>query len=174
MKLLSLLLYLVCAPLANWMVFHIGMCAPTGPCVVPVGFGLYAPSGVLLIGIALCLRDAVREVFGWRIATAGALVASVLSALTSSTTLAVASTSAFCLSELLDSLVYERFRSRDQVLAMLTSGAAGLVMDSYLFLYLAFGSLQFLEGQILGKAWAVVAASACAHLYRKRRAVRAV
>jgi len=32
---------------------------------------------------------------------------------------------------------------------------AGLAIDSVVFLWLAFGSLQFLAGQIIGKLWAV-------------------
>ena len=34
----------------------------------------------------------------------------------------------------------------------------GLVVDSIVFLYLAFGSLDFLLGQVLGKAWMVLLA----------------
>jgi hypothetical protein len=33
---------------------------------------------------------------------------------------------------------------------------AGLVVDSMMFLLLAFGSLDFLTGQIIGKAWMVL------------------
>jgi hypothetical protein len=33
----------------------------------------------------------------------------------------------------------------------------GLVVDSIVFLYLAFDSLDFLLGQIIGKAWMVLA-----------------
>ena len=36
------------------------------------------------------------------------------------------------------------------------SSFAGLVVDSIVFLYLAFGSLDFLLGQIVGKAWMVL------------------
>ena len=32
----------------------------------------------------------------------------------------------------------------------------GLVVDSIVFLWLAFGSLDFLAGQIVGKAWMVL------------------
>ena len=32
----------------------------------------------------------------------------------------------------------------------------GLVVDSIVFLWLAFGSLDFLPGQIVGKAWMVL------------------
>ena len=36
------------------------------------------------------------------------------------------------------------------------SGVVGLVVDSVVFLWLAFGSLEFLLGQIVGKAWMVL------------------
>ncbi len=38
------------------------------------------------------------------------------------------------------------------VAAVLASGIVGLVIDSVLFLWLAFGSLEFLAGQVIGKA----------------------
>ena len=34
----------------------------------------------------------------------------------------------------------------------------GLVVDSIVFLWLAFGSLEFLFGQVLGKLWMVLLA----------------
>jgi multidrug efflux pump subunit AcrB len=37
------------------------------------------------------------------------------------------------------------------------SVAAGAVVDSALFLWLAFGSLAFIEGQIVGKVYAAIA-----------------
>ena len=44
------------------------------------------------------------------------------------------------------------------ILAVVASSTVGLVIDSVLFLYLAFGSLDFVSGQIVGKAWMVVLA----------------
>jgi hypothetical protein len=42
------------------------------------------------------------------------------------------------------------------VLAVVLSGLVGLVIDSIAFLWLAFGSLDFLAGQVIGKAWMIV------------------
>ena len=57
--------YIATIPAANWMIGNVGtFCVPDGPCVVPLGFGLSAPSGVLMIGLALVLRDQVQEIFG--------------------------------------------------------------------------------------------------------------
>ena len=39
---------------------------------------------------------------------------------------------------------------------MVASSVVGLVVDSIVFLWLAFGSLDFLLGQIVGKAWMVL------------------
>jgi hypothetical protein len=36
------------------------------------------------------------------------------------------------------------------------SSIVGLVVDSIVFLWLAFGSLEFLAGQVVGKAWMVL------------------
>ena len=61
-KLAYLILFLVTIPVANWMIGNVGTtCIPKGPCLIPVAPGLMAPSGVLLIGVALVLRDAVHE-----------------------------------------------------------------------------------------------------------------
>jgi len=44
------------------------------------------------------------------------------------------------------------------VVAVVASSIVGLVIDSVIFLWLAFGSLEFLIGQIIGKLWMVVLA----------------
>jgi uncharacterized PurR-regulated membrane protein YhhQ (DUF165 family) len=70
--------------------------------------------------------------------------------------LVTASAAAFLLSELADFAVYTPLQRRRLVLAVLASGLAGLVIDSEVFLWLAFGSLDFIAGQIVGKAWMVL------------------
>src|SRR5262245_7835085 len=60
-----LVLFCLTVPAANWMIQHVGTaCMPAGPCVVPVAPGLMAPSGVLMIGLALVLRDLVQRRLG--------------------------------------------------------------------------------------------------------------
>jgi hypothetical protein len=54
------------------------------------------------------------------------------------------------------------------VTAVVASSLAGLVVDSAVFLYLAFGSLHFLPGQILGKLWMVLLAVPLLHWLRRR------
>jgi uncharacterized PurR-regulated membrane protein YhhQ (DUF165 family) len=148
-------------PIANWLIGNVGtVCVPDGPCLIPVGFGLMAPSGVLVIGAALVLRDAVHRLLGAGWAIAAILAGAALSGALAAPALVVASLTAFLLSELADLAVYAPLARRRLVLAVLLSGVAGSVIDSAVFLGLAFGSLEFLPGQVIGKLWATVAAAA--------------
>jgi hypothetical protein len=62
---LVLLAYIACVPAANWLIGHVGVvCVPRGPCLIPVGFGLTAPSGVLLAGLALVLQFLAGQLVG--------------------------------------------------------------------------------------------------------------
>jgi queuosine precursor transporter len=166
-------LYLVafglCIPAANWMIGHVGTtCVPNGPCLVPVAPGLAAPSGVLMIGLALVLRDLVQRRLGpgW---TALAIVfGALLSALVAPRALVFASAAAFLLSEFADMAVYTPLQKKRLVLAVLLSGLVGLTIDSIVFLYMAFGNLDFLAGQIVGKAWITVLSLPFIHWIRSR------
>jgi queuosine precursor transporter len=151
-------LFMACIPAANWMIGHVGTtCIPNGPCLVPVAPGLSAPSGVLIVGLALVLRDLVQRRLGRHWALGAIVVGAVLSGFIASSALALASAAAFFLSELADFLVYTPLQQRRFMTAVIASSIVGLVVDSVLFLYLAFGSLDFLWGQVVGKAWMVLA-----------------
>jgi queuosine precursor transporter len=159
MRLLTLFAYVACVPLANWLIGHAGtVCVPQGPCLVPVGFGLMAPSGVLVIGVALVLRDIVQRTSGIAWALGAVAVGTVLSWLVADPHIAVASAAAFLISELADCAVYSPLQRRGLIVAVVASGIVGAAVDSAAFLWLAFGSLDFLAGQIVGKAWAVLVA----------------
>lgn len=146
-------------PAANWLIGNIGTeCIPNGPCLLPVGFGLHAPSGVLVIGAALVLRDMVHEAGGLRAALAAILIGSAIAWLVAPPALVFASVAAFLLAELADLAVYAPLRKKQLGLAVLASGAVGAAVDSAVFLWLAFGSLDFISGQILGKFWMSLAA----------------
>ena len=80
------------------------------------------------------------------------MAGTVLSAALAPAPLVVASAVAFLLSELADFAVYTPLQKRGLVFAVAASSFVGLIADSLLFLWLAFGSLQFLAGQIAGKA----------------------
>lgn len=82
--------------------------------------------------------------------------------------IALASGAAFLLSELADYAVYTPVRRRHLLAAVGLSNTVGAVIDSAVFLWLAFGSLQFLPGQVLGKTWTTLAAVVVLALLRRR------
>ena len=144
-------------PAANWMIGHVGTtCVPNGPCLVPVAPGLLAPSGVVMIGAALVLRDLVQRRLGAGISALVVLAGAGISAFLALPSLVVASGAGFLLSEFADYAVYTPLARRRLVTAVVLSSLVGLAVDSIVFLWLAFGSLEFLPGQIVGKAWMVL------------------
>jgi uncharacterized PurR-regulated membrane protein YhhQ (DUF165 family) len=160
--------FLACVPLANWLILHVGtVCLPDGPCLVPVAPGTMAPSGVLTIGAALVFRDAVQRCLGVCFGLIAIAIGTALSILVAPPSLVAASGIAFALSELADCSVYTPLQRRGLMIAVGASSVAGLVVDSIVFLWLAFGSLEFLAGQIVGKAWAVLIAIPLVRLLRR-------
>lgn len=158
------LLFAATIPAANWLIGNVGsVCVPSGPCLIPVGFGLMAPSGVLLVGLALVLRDWINERHGAAGVLAALGVGAVLSALFAQPALLVASVAAFVLAELADYGVYRPLRERGLALAVMASGVVGAVVDSAVFLLIAFGSLDYMGGQFVGKMWASAIAAAGLH-----------
>jgi len=166
--------FIACIPTANWMIGHVGtVCAPNGPCLLPVwpwgaNGPLMAPSGVMMIGLALVLRDLVQRRLGRTASLMSIVAGAALSGAIAPPALVIASTAAFFLSELADFAVYTPLQARGLVLAVLASSMVGLIADSVLFLWLAFGSLDFLVGQIVGKAWMVLLALPFIHWIRRR------
>jgi queuosine precursor transporter len=155
--LVFLVLFSLTIPAANWLIGHVGTtCIPQGPCVVPVAPGLTAPSGVMMVGVALVLRNLVQRRLGAVMSVLAILFGSALSAVFAPASLVFASAVAFLLSEFADLAVYTPLARQRLVLAVFASSCAGLVVDSIAFLWLAFGSLDFLAGQVAGKAWMVL------------------
>lgn len=146
--------------LANWTLAAFGL--------IPVGFGLMAPAGVLWAGLALTMRDLTQDTLGKR----GVLLAIVVGAALSwrvSPAFASASGAAFLVSELADMAVYSPIRRRNWLLAIGLSNTVGLVVDSILFCWLA-GFLAFLPGQIIAKAYVTAITVAVLWVVRARRA----
>lgn len=159
----------LCIPAANWLIGHAGTaCVPQGPCLIPVAPGLLAPSGVLMAGLALVLRDLVQRRLGLAPAAGAILAGALLSALLAPPALVLASAAAFLVSEAADLAVYTPLQRRGLVAAVAASSLAGLVADSVVFLSLAFGSLDFLAGQVVGKLWMVLGALPLVHWLRRR------
>ncbi|MEW6644251.1 MAG: VUT family protein [Pseudomonadota bacterium] len=166
-----LIAYIACIPTANWLIQHVGtVCPPGEPCLIPVAPGIMAPSGVLMVGLALVLRDLVQRRLGVGWGLGAIVVGAALSAVLAPPALVLASTVAFLLSEIADFAVYTPLQRRGLVLAVLTSSAVGLVADSVLFLWLAFHSLDFLAGQVIGKALMVLLTIPAIHWLRRRDA----
>ena len=164
-----LILFCLTVPAANWMLGHVGtVCPPDGPCLVPVAPGLMAPSGVLVIGAALVLRDLVQRRLGVEFGVGAIIAGASISAAFSPASLVQASAAAFLVSEFIDLAVYTPLARRRLVLAVVASSVAGLVVDSIVFLWLAFGSLEFLMGQVVGKLWMVLAAIPFVAYLRRR------
>jgi uncharacterized PurR-regulated membrane protein YhhQ (DUF165 family) len=147
--------------LANYAITHWGNppAFPGGPYTVPVWPGIAAPSGVLFAGLAFTFRDLTQEWLGRKVVLVAIMVGALLSWLvTSNRDLAVASGVAFLFSELADFAVYQPLRERRWLLAVAASNLVGLVIDSALLLQIAFGSLDFINGQIIGKTWTTIVA----------------
>jgi queuosine precursor transporter len=164
-----LVLFCLTIPLANWMIGNVGtICVPNGPCLLPVAPGVIAPSGVLMIGAALVLRDLVQRRLGVEFGIGAIVVGAAISAGLAPGSLVIASAAAFLLSEFADFAVYTPLARRRLVLAVVASSLVGLVVDSIVFLWLAFGSLDFLLGQIVGKLWMVLLAVPLVAYLRRR------
>ncbi|SEG57929.1 VUT family protein [Bosea lathyri] len=167
--LVALALFALTIPAANWLIGNIGtVCVPNGPCLVPVAPGISAPSGVLMIGLALVLRDIVQRRLGPLAGFGAIVVGAIISAFLAPPAIVVASVAAFLLSELADFAVYTPLQRRRFVTAVFASSVVGLIVDSVVFLHLAFGNLDFVAGQIIGKAWMVLLALPLMHLLRRR------
>jgi uncharacterized PurR-regulated membrane protein YhhQ (DUF165 family) len=136
---------------ANWAITEFG--------IIPVGFGLAAPAGVFFAGLAFTCRDLLHDTLGRR-AVVAAIVAGASLSWWVEPTFAVASGTAFLASETLDYAVYSPLRARGWLRAVTASNVVGIVADSALFLWLAFGSLDFIEGQVVAKGYMTVGAVA--------------
>jgi len=152
--------FIVSIWLANWLVTHWGTVRfGDGPWLIlvwpgeftPSGNPIYAPSGVLAIGIGFTLRDLVQRRLGVKVVVVAVVVGALLSAALD-TSLALASGMAFLIAGVLDLFVYTPLQRRNLIGAVVASHSVGIVVDSVVFLTIAFGSLALLEGQIIGKA----------------------
>ena len=156
MYLIMIVAYVATVPIANYLILHVGTVCEPGVCLIPVFPGILAPSGVLVIGLALLLRDLVQRYYGKLISVFCILIGAGLAFGLAPPALAIASGASFLLSELVDFAVYTPLQRRYFVLALLLSCTAGALVDSGLFLALAFGNLEHLLGQFIGKIYAVL------------------
>lgn len=136
---------------ANWLVDTYG--------TVDVGFGLQAPAAVFAVGVAFTLRDIVQRTLGPWVVIGAIVIGAALSTIVSPT-FALASGTAFLVSEILDLLVYTPLEKKNFFAAVAASNTVGIAVDSLIFLAIAFGNLDFFWGQVVGKSWMTLAALA--------------
>jgi queuosine precursor transporter len=146
--------------------------------LIPVGFGLTATAGTAAAGLTLLARDAVHHLAGRATVAACIIAGALLSAGLAGPRLALASATAFGLSELADLLVYQRLIRRGWITAAVASSTVAAPIDSVVFLGLAgFPIWAALPGQVWVKTAAlavplaaVIAARALLrHRLRSRR-----
>lgn len=134
---------------ANWLVNRYGAIR-----VWPTT--LLAPAGVYMVGLAFVCRDVVARLLG----NAWAVIAVALGCLATwawvSATLAGASVAAFAASELVGLVVFSllggvRGDVQKTAGAAISSSLVSAVIDSLVFLQIAFGSLAFFQGQVVAK-----------------------
>lgn len=144
--------------LANYLTTRYGF--------VPVGFGLTATAGTFAAGFALALRDVTQDALGRRAVALVIVAGAALSFLVADPFIALASAAAFLVSELADFAVYTPLRARSRVGdrrwagAVIASNVVGAVVDTAIFLGIAFGAAAILPGipgQLVGKSWATLA-----------------
>lgn len=149
---LAVTAYAAAIVLANWTTAHYGL--------VSVGFGLTVTAGTSFAGLALMLRNQVQDWLGRRFVLAAILLGAGLSALTS-TSLALASGTAFALGETADMTIYTPLRQRGWGLAATIAAPFGALVDTVVFLGVAGFPLtsQSISGQFIVKTavtWATV------------------
>lgn len=137
--------------------------------LVPVGFGLVATAGTYAAAFALVSRNITQDQIG-RVRTLALMSLGVaLSWRLASPALALASATAFALSETADMCVYTPLRKRGRGRAVAVASTTGALIDTVAFLLIAgFPVLPSLPGQLLVKVGMALVA---ALILRGRRAV---
>lgn len=163
------LLYTSSIVLANIMIQRVGMCvSENGPCLIPVGFGLMATSGTIMIGLSFTFRDLLQNSLGKKWTFIGIVLGCVISIIMSTPQVAVASGITLLISESADFLVYTPLRDKHMLLAVFLSNVVGLCIDTFLFIMLAFGPerLHLFVGQAVGKLEMTVLSVCVLYIWR--------
>ncbi len=151
----ALVLFLLSIPFANWWLERHGFW--DAPFVGPV------PSAVWVVGFAFVLRDLAQLFLGRKWAWAAIAAGTLLSWWVASPALAFASGSAFLWSESTDALIFTPLANRGTTRAFLVgvtvSGYAASVVDSALFLRLAFHTFDGWWQLAVAKVFFVVLAT---------------
>lgn len=144
--------FVVCVLAANWATERWGF----------VELGPWAfTAGTYAAGLSFGIRDALHEA-GGRVQVVAAILVGAALSYAVAPALAVASAVAFLLSETADLVVYGPLRERRWVAAVVASNAVGALVDTTVFLGIAFGmsalTREAITGQMVGKMLMVIPA----------------
>jgi uncharacterized PurR-regulated membrane protein YhhQ (DUF165 family) len=135
----ALACYVTLIVLANWAIAHFGF--------VPSWPGLVCPAGTYFAGAVYLARDMIQITFGRRWVLA-AIALGVVPSFEISPSFATASAVAFGLGELADWTVFTRLIERGKIIiAFALANTVGLLVDTVVFLQLAFGSIAHGKAQ---------------------------
>lgn len=167
----SLGLFLLMIPLANYAIRHWGAQPfPGGPHTISVLWWT-VPSGTAFIGVSFVLRDLGQYIIGRWAAWIAIAIGILLSWILADAVIATASAVAFAWSESTDALVFTPLANRGRfALGVWLSGILASIVDSVLFLWIAFDSTHGWWDLFVVKSLFVLAASFVA--LAARRALR--
>lgn len=129
LQLITFSSFLLCIVAANYTTAHVGL--------VTLPLGLTVTAGTFFAGAALITRDMLQQATGSGTVLIAIAVGAVLSAITASPALAVASGVAFAISELVDWAVFTPLAQRNVISAVIMSSIVAAPVDTVLFLWLA-------------------------------------
>lgn len=130
---------------------------------------LHIPGGSFAAGLAFTFRNLLQDAYG-RAAVLGAIAAGTgVAWLIASPRIATASMFAFAASECTAFVVYTVLRHRSRLVAVGLANTAGLLVDSALFVSVAFATWTALPGQIAGKSATTLLALGVQFLHRRRQ-----
>lgn len=158
-------LFLLSIPFANWWLTNHGVWSHFGPIPGPI------PSAVWVVGFAFCLRDVAQLALGRTLAWVAIAIGVLLSWWVAAPAIAFASGAAFLWSESTDALIFTPLANRGGTRAFIAgvtiSGFAASVVDSAVFVRIAFHSFDGWWQLTLAKCFFVALGSIAAWLIRK-------
>lgn len=156
----ALSVYVLAIVASNWLITHVGIPVGPGLHLTPVGFGLYAPSGVWAAAVSFPARDITQRAGGRWLGILAIFIGAAISWKISAPQIAVASGLTYLCSETADFAVYTPLQRRWFVPAVVVSGCVAAVVDSVVFLHLAGlpTGAAAVAGLVLGKVWVQLAA----------------
>lgn len=162
--------FLLTIPLANYSIRHWGTPSPFpgGPHTIDVLWWT-VPSGTAFIGLSFVLRDLAQITLGRAMAWLAIGIGALLSWWLADATIATASAVAFLWSESTDALVFTPLANRGRfALGVWLSGVLASVVDSLLFLWIAFDSVHGWWDLFVVKSLFVLLGSLVALVLRRR------